>query len=160
MQSKWGSDDFTGSLLVFFKDGKIDSSSLLEKKITSGRKESPSENFTNTLPHRFKKSLTGVTEPSESFTVLKARNDSRFNIYFSLSEPENVIIKIYNNADKLVRLIEKHFDQPGDFSVEWDGRDNENEVLPRGDYYCQLEIGSSLSELKTISLNQAKRFIS
>ena len=32
MQSKWSPDDFTGSLLVFFKDGKIDSSSLLEKK--------------------------------------------------------------------------------------------------------------------------------
>jgi flagellar hook assembly protein FlgD len=72
-----------------------------------------------------------------------------------LSEPENVTIRIYDSTDKLVRLIEKHFDEPGDFSVEWDGRDNENEELLKGDYTFQLEIGSSLSELKTISLNHS-----
>ena len=155
MQSKWSPDDFTGSLLVFFKDGKIDSSSLLEKKVTPGRKDPPSENFTNSLPHRFEKSLRVVTEASESFTVLKVRNEPKFNIYFSLSEAQNVIIKIYDSEEKLVRLIETYFDQPGDFSVEWDGRDNENEELLRGDYTCQLKIGSSLSQLKTISLNQA-----
>jgi len=38
MQSKWNPDDFTGSLLVFFKDGKIDSSSLLEKKTHTRQK--------------------------------------------------------------------------------------------------------------------------
>ena len=78
-----------------------------------------------------------------------------FNIYFSLSEPENVAIRIYDSTDKLVRLIEKNFDEPGDFSVEWDGRDSENEELRKGDYTFQLEIGNSLSESKTISLNQA-----
>ncbi len=155
MQSKWSPDDFTGSLLVFFKEGKIDSSSLLEKKSAPARKESSQDDFTNPLPHRFEKSLTVVTEPSESFTVIKARNEPKFNIHFSLSDAENVIIKIYDSEEKLVRLIEKHFDQPGEFSVEWDGRDNENEELPRGDYTCQLKIGRSLSELKTISLNQA-----
>jgi len=155
MQSKWNPDDFTGSLLVFFKDGKIDSSSLLEKKLTPGRKESSPEDFTNAIPPKLEKPLRVVTEASESFTVLKTRNESKFNIYFSLSEPENVTIRIYDCRDKLVRLIEKHFDEPGDFSVEWDGRDNENEELCKGDYSFQLEIGSSLSELKTISLNQA-----
>jgi len=155
LQSKWNPDDFTGSLLVFFKDGKIDSSSLLEKKLTPGRKEPPSENFANSLPHRFEKSLRVVTEAIESFTVLQVRNEPKFNIYFSLSEAQNVIIKIYDSEEKLVRLIEKYFDQPGDFSVEWDGRDNESKELLRGDYTCQLKIGSSLSELKTISLNQA-----
>ena len=155
MQSKWSPDDFTGSLLVFFKDGKIDSSSLLEKKLTPGKKESSQDDFTNALPHRLEKPLRVVTESSESFTVLKTRNEFKFNIYFSLSEPENVTIRIYDSTDKLVRLIEKHFDEPGDFSVEWDGRDNENEELRKGDYTFQLEIGSSLSELKTISLNQA-----
>ena len=155
MQSKWNPDDFTGSLLVFFKDGKIDSSSLLEKKLTPGRKESSPDDFTNALPHRLEKPVRVVTESSESFTVLKTRNEFKFNIYFSLSEPENVTIRIYDSTDKLVRLIEKHFDEPGDFSVEWDGRDSENEELRKGDYTFQLEIGNSLSELKTISLNQA-----
>ncbi len=155
MQSKWSPDDFTGSLLVFFKDGKIESSSLLEKKLTPGRKESSPDDFTNALPHRLEKPLRVVTESSESFTVLKTRNEFKFNIYFSLSEPEKVTIRIYDSTDKLVRLIEKHFDEPGDFSVEWDGRDNENEELCKGDYTFQLEIGNSLSESKTISLNQA-----
>jgi len=115
MQSKWSPDDFTGSLLLFFKDGKIDSSSLLEKKLTPGRKESSQDDFTNAFPHTLEKPLRVVTESSESFTVLKARNEFKFNIYFSLSEPENVTIRIYDSTDKLVRLIEKQFDEPGDF---------------------------------------------
>ncbi len=155
MQAKWSPENFTGSLLVFFKDGKIDSSSILEKKIAPRQKEPSLENFTNGLPHRLEKSLGVIDEPSESFTVLKARDNSKFNIYFSLSEPENITIKLYDSSHKLVRLIEKGFDEPGDFSVEWDGLDNENEELPKGDYTCQLEIGNFLSELKTISLNQS-----
>lgn len=151
MQKKWRPEGFDGSLLVFFKDSKINSSSLMEKKTKPGAQTLPQEIFSNNQS-KHEKQISIVTEPMESFTVLKRRNESKVNVYFSLSKPAKVIIKIYNQTDELVRLIVKYFDEAGDFSVEWDGRDNDNEVLPKDIYYCQLEIGNTLSELKTISL--------
>ncbi len=156
MQQAWSPDSFTGSLLVFFVDGQIESSSLVEKREHPEHSDKQPEedksahetpSVTDDAP------VQVVAETSESFTILKSLVNSDINIYFYLPEPARVIIKIYNQKDQLVRLVEKNYDEPGDYSAAWDGRDNDGDILAKETYYCQLQIGETLSELKTIELS-------
>ena len=62
------------------------------------------------------------------------------------------MIKLYDQQDRLVRYLDRTYDEPGDYSVEWDGRDDDGEPLPKDTYYCQLQIGGTLLDLKTIEL--------
>jgi hypothetical protein len=146
----WRPGDFTGSLLVFFVDGEIDSSSLLEKKIIHTKPDVEE-------PEEVKNDRSGqvkvVVEPEETFSILKTPHTSKVSIYFTLPEAAVVLIKVYNRMDQVVRQFEEEYDTPGDYSVEWDGIDDEGNVLPKDTYFCQLQIGSSLSELKTIVLS-------
>ncbi len=147
-QAAWDANSFTGSLLVFFEDGRVESSSLVAKQ----RQRVPTSN--SYAHERHKKRIRVVGEPeSEMFTVLKSLGDSNINFYFYLAEPARVVIKIYNQMDQLVRLIEKRYDAPGDYAITWDCRDNDGDLLAKGAYYCQLQVGNSLSELKTIELS-------
>ncbi|MFQ5652998.1 MAG: FlgD immunoglobulin-like domain containing protein [bacterium] len=154
MQSVWKPGSFTGSLLVLFVDGEVESSSLVEKK------DRPEEGQNSPVTAKVENHKANendvsrfVSEPrAESFTILKSLGNSDINFYFYLPEPEKVIIKIYNQMDQLVRLIEKRYDQPGDYAAIWDGFDNDGEPLPKDTYYCQLQIGNALSELRTIEL--------
>jgi hypothetical protein len=147
----WRPGDFTGSLLVFFVDGKIDSSSLLEKKIIHTKPETNenADNETDEQGH----SVKVVVEPEETFSILRTPQESRVDIFFTLPEPAVVVIKVYNRLDQVVRQFEEEYEMPGDYSVEWDGLDDEGNPLPKDTYFCQLQIGSSLSELKTIVLS-------
>jgi hypothetical protein len=147
----WRPDDFTGSLLVFFVDGNIDSSSLLEKKIIHTKSESSGEleqSQNENAGH-----VKVVVEPEETFSILKTPHTSKVSIFFTLPEAAVVVIKVYNRMDQVVRQFEEEYEKPGDYSVEWDGLDDEGNALPKDTYFCQLQIGSSLSELKTIVLS-------
>ena len=154
MQSVWQPKDFTGSLLIFFVDGEIESSSLIEKKkrplVTEESNESSSSNASYIDRE---KNVDVRIEPKESFSIIKSPIDAKINIYFNLPEPANVVVKIFNEAEELVKKIERDYDEPGEYSVLWDGHSDDGVALPKGTYYCQLQIGSSLSELKTIDLS-------
>lgn len=154
MQSVWRPKDFTGSLLIFFVDGEIESSSLIEKKkrplVTEESNESSSSNASYIDRE---KNVEVRIEPKESFSILKSPIDAKINIYFNLPEPANVVVKIFNEAEELVKKIERDYDEPGEYAVLWDGHSDDDVALPKGTYYCQLQIGSSLSELKTIDLS-------
>lgn len=150
MQSVWDPETFTGSLLIFFENGKIESSSLVEKKIrpvaadefpAGGEAEVETEKPVKIVQHR-----------EEFVAVLKSFISPKINIYFYLSAPATVVIKLYDQQDRLVRYLDRTYDEPGDYSVEWDGRDDDGEPLPKDTYYCQLEIGGTLLDLKTIEL--------
>jgi hypothetical protein len=148
-QSVWRPNDFTGSLLVFFVNGKIDSSSLLEKKNSSTEQELTDDTPANDSQDGVKV----VIEPRESFSVFKAPVEAKVNIYFSLPEPAAVVVKIFDKLDRVVRQLDSQYDAPGTYTIEWDGLDDQSNAVPKDTYYCQLQIGNSLSELKTIDLS-------
>ncbi len=149
MQHRWDPEAFTGSLLVFFRDGKVESSSLIEKKAEAEpRPEVESSNGHTEDRDR----IHVVDEPFNSFTVLKATDGNRFNVYFSLAEATRVYLIVYDEFEKLVRQIEAEFDRPGDYTLVWDGCDAHGQPVPKGRYYFQLQIGGALSEIKSVEL--------
>ncbi|MFQ6112726.1 MAG: FlgD immunoglobulin-like domain containing protein [bacterium] len=148
MQSAW-CPNFTGSLHVFFVDGRIDSGCLIEKKLRpttkSIRETEPPANEVKS-----EKPVTVVNKPKESFTVSKSPSSLETIIHYSLSEPSTVVINIFSQFDQLIRRFEKRHERAGDYSVAWDGRDDEGKLLPKGTYYCQLQIGVTNPEMKPI----------
>lgn len=51
-------------------------------------------------------------------------------------------IRIYDSAGRLVRVLaEQHF-PPGTHAVTWDGTDAAENLLPSGNYYCVLTLGT------------------
>lgn len=144
MQSVWDPVHFTGSLLVLFENGEIESSSLIEKKQVSvppDRSEEAEEEPVKVVPNA-KESLRVFTNPFSS----------EIKIYYRLPEPGEAIITIFNQLDQMVREFKHEHENAGEFSIVWDGRDDEDNVLPRGTYYCQLQIGEGISEVKPIVL--------
>ncbi|NIR50280.1 hypothetical protein GWO43_04340 [candidate division KSB1 bacterium] len=120
MQSLWKPDSFTGSLLVLFENGNIESSSLIEKK--HNRVQSHDHQVsTHQNENESGEQVTVVNRPFDSFTILKSPSDSKMNIYFTLETPAKVFVIVYNELQQVVRQIEKRFDRPGDYSIAWDG---------------------------------------
>jgi len=82
----------------------------------------------------------------ESGTILKGNYPNPFNpettIEFSLTEPGEVTIAIYNIKGQLVRSLVNDSYQAGSHSVVWDGRaDNGREVVS-GIYFSRMESGN------------------
>ncbi|MGD2034860.1 MAG: T9SS type A sorting domain-containing protein [Bacteroidales bacterium] len=68
-------------------------------------------------------------------------------IQFSLPEPGNVQIRIYNMKGDLVKtLVDDHY-LAGNHSVIWNGPDNPGDPLSTGIYFCSLYSGD-FSEIK------------
>jgi hypothetical protein len=150
-QRIWKPNHFTGSLLVFFVDGKIDSGSLIEKKMEPLDTDMFGEDDGNE-PTLGGNGVEFHVEPVESFSILKTRHKRRVNIRFALPEASNVTIQIYDSRDRLIRSFQRRFDSAGDYTQEWDGRDESGNTVPDAQYYCQLQIGDSVTGLQTILL--------
>ena len=51
-------------------------------------------------------------------------------------------VKIYDVKGRLVRtVLEEEFLNPGDYSMGWDGKDENGTMVQPGVYYCKLQIG-------------------
>ena len=150
-QAAWQPDKFTGSLLVFFENGKIDSSSLIEKKMSMQDEQDLNE-FDLADDFEVERPVKVVDEADESFTILKSPKDSNVNFYFTLGKEARVSLKIRNPLDVLVREIEIEYDRPGEYTIIWDRLDNEGNEVPKDRYFCQLQIADVQSQAKTIDL--------
>lgn len=148
----WDADKFTGSLLVFFVDGQVDSSSLIEKKSEPFNEDDfgtiDDANFSESRLNHVKV----VNEPGEMFTILKSPTTANYVIHFKVAEPSLVRIRIHNDMEQLIQQFERRYDRPGEYSVEWDGRNEHGNPLPNGTYFCQVQIGDTVSERKAVEL--------
>ncbi|MBN2001250.1 T9SS type A sorting domain-containing protein [candidate division KSB1 bacterium] len=60
-------------------------------------------------------------------------------ISYSLSELQNVTLNIFNSSGQwITKLIDKQ-QGPGEYIVQWDGRDNRGSIVSNGIYLCKLE---------------------
>ena len=74
------------------------------------------------------------------------------NIKFRISETGIVSIKIFNVLGKEIRtLLEKNL-PAGEHSVQWNGKDDTENLLPGGVYFIQMIAGSYQKTIKTILL--------
>lgn len=153
MLKAWRPDSFTGTLTVFFANGSVGSSSLVAQDSELQFDSVPDDEVEGSF------AISDLTverqaafDPAESFTVLKSLVTSGVDIYFHLSQPATVFIRIYDESRRPVREVEKNYSGAGDYTVRWDRSDNKDKILPDALFFCQLQVGNTVSEMKEIDL--------
>lgn len=63
-------------------------------------------------------------------------------IRFSLNEPAEVELSVFNINGQLVRTLMRSSLSPGVHSIRWDGRDNQGRISPSGVYLYELRSGN------------------
>lgn len=86
---------------------------------------------------RMKSAYPNPFNPSTTFTVV-------------LGEPTQLRVSIFNLLGQEVqRLMDKH--QPeGEYTISWNGRDQNGNNLPSGLYFIELQSGSTLQVQKAV----------
>ena len=63
-------------------------------------------------------------------------------IRYELPEAGQVVLQVYNLAGQEVLQLVNSVQQPGRYSINWDGHDQRNRLVPSGVYVCRLQAGS------------------
>lgn len=75
--------------------------------------------------------------------VLEQNYPNPFNpsttIRFQLNKPGSVELQIFNSSGQLIRNLRNQISSAGDFSVLWDGKNDQGISLPSGTYYYRLK---------------------
>ena len=67
------------------------------------------------------------------------------NIRYDLKETKQVAIDIYDDRENLViNLIDGEIREPGEHLEEWNGRDQDGDIVQNGVYYAILLIGTKM----------------
>ncbi|MBS4016490.1 MAG: CapA family protein [Candidatus Latescibacteria bacterium] len=89
------------------------------------------------------KNFTVYPNPVKSLPVIK----------YNLLTPSKVALKIYNSLGQEVRTLINDIQMPGLHTTVWDGKDNQNQILPKGIYFCHLTTKEQNQTRKIILLN-------
>ncbi len=73
-------------------------------------------------------------------------------IYISISQSDQVELKIYDLLGRLVRTLVGERRQAGKQSVVWDGRDNLGRAVASGQFFYQLTVGNTRTTRKMVLL--------
>jgi Spy/CpxP family protein refolding chaperone len=101
------------------------------------------EGFGVELPERSGELESG--EASES-AALQAQNfpnpaNPETQITYNLGVSDEVTIQIYNIAGQLVRTYDMGYQSPGSYSVRWDGRHQNGQLVASGVYFYRIQAG-------------------
>ncbi|MEO0206729.1 MAG: class II glutamine amidotransferase, partial [candidate division WOR-3 bacterium] len=72
------------------------------------------------------------------------------NINYNVPQPGIVKINIYDESGRLVRRLLHEFKVSGEYSVVWDGVDDNQNPLTNGIYFCHIQNENEVTVLKTI----------
>ena len=103
---------------------------------------------------------TGVVELDAGGTPrdyrLSQNTPNPFNIStairFSLPQPTDVSLQIFNVLGQSVRQLQTGMMSPGEYSIEWDGRDDAGHVMNSGVYFYRLQTNSFADTRKMLLL--------
>jgi hypothetical protein len=73
-------------------------------------------------------------------------------IAFALPKECKVSLSVYNVTGRKVRTLINDKMKPGDYSLKWDGKDNQNRKLSNGIYFYRLQTENFKDTKKTILL--------
>jgi hypothetical protein len=76
----------------------------------------------------------------------------RARIPFDLARDGHVVLKVYDQAGRLVRLLVDEVRTAGGHTVEWDGRDQFGRAMTSGVYLFRLETGTGSSSGRAVLL--------
>jgi hypothetical protein len=73
-------------------------------------------------------------------------------VKFNLTEREDVSIRVYDILGKEIKLLLEKKLAVGEYSIQWDGKDNNGNILPGGVYFIQMKAGEYLETIKSVLL--------
>lgn len=73
-------------------------------------------------------------------------------IRYQLAKPGNVSLKVYNTLGQVVKTIVDSDQQPGLYSINWDGKDNQGRQVANGVYLYRLSAGSFTDTKKLVKI--------
>jgi len=89
-------------------------------------------------------------------TALRGNYPNPFNpdttIEFSLQQSDMVTIGIYNSKGQRVKTLLNEFRESGEYSVIWNGRDNQNREVASGVYFYRMKSGRYTSTKKMLMM--------
>ena len=89
-------------------------------------------------------------------TELQGNYPNPFNpettIRYSVKETSPVTIEVYNLKGQLVRTLVNEVKTAGNYSVVWNGRDNNNQPVSSGVYFYKMNAGKYSSTKKMIMM--------
>ncbi len=96
--------------------------------------------------------VSGVTEQQQSTRVFFAGAgpnplSGNTTLRFSLAEPEDVRLAIYDQRGRLVRSMMDGHRSAGEYAVDWDGRDDKGQRNAAGLYFGRLEVGRGAQKI-------------
>jgi len=151
-------------------DGMVDNTELYETDLRVYRWDGTAKNWimleTNnvdidknkvtakisSLPGIF--ALASSHQPRPALTLLYQNWPNPFyypaetTILYDVSKKEKVLIKIYNIAGELVKTLVEEVKDIGRYQINWDGRNNDKEIVASGIYLCQMVAGSYRRTIK------------
>jgi hypothetical protein len=71
---------------------------------------------------------------------------------FVVRSPIHTTLKIYNVLGEMVRTLVDEKKLPGDYTVQWDGKNDKGEQLASGIYFYELKVGDYTSAKKMVLL--------
>lgn len=95
-------------------------------------------------------------------TIICQNFPNPFNEYtiitFQLKHPIKATLKIYDQAGRLIKtFFERQSLKKGHYCFNWDGRDNDNQEVASGIYFCLLRIGKTQQVIKMIYLAKKRK---
>ena len=95
---------------------------------------------------------TEVTTNSPTDYLLNPNYPNPFNpttnINFSLPQMSIVTLNIYNIRGQLVKTLINENKLAGDYTVSWNGRNDSNEPMPSGIYFCRIQTNNFIKTIK------------
>ena len=73
-------------------------------------------------------------------------------VKFNLGEIEEVSIRVYNILGKEVKLLLDKNLPPREYTIQWEGKDDEGNILPGGVYFIRMTAGNYRQTIKTVLL--------
>ncbi|KIC92581.1 serine hydrolase [Flavihumibacter sp. ZG627] len=90
-------------------------------------------------------------ESNSGFSISPNPVTTSSRIHFRVAERSRVVMKIYNLSGQAIATVADGIYAPGMHTINWNGRDNNQQYLPAGIYLCQLQNGNKV-ETKKISV--------
>jgi len=106
--------------------------------------------------YRLADNKTVSTNEIQPPKIFCSPNPFRSNTYISFSisntTDDKIIIEVYDIKGKKVKTLTNSTFKPGNYKVEWSGRDDNQNLLPSGNYFIKMNIDNRQSSCKVVYL--------
>ncbi len=91
---------------------------------------------------------------SKNFSIQSYPNpfNPETNILYNIKSPVHVTLRIYDVQGQLVRALVNDYQQPGNYSVRWNGLNQNGVQVPSGVYFLRIHAGEESSSQRLVMM--------